>query len=178
MIRDLILEKVREAAGLLGLPGERVMTKSTKDNLTLPRPRIELDFLPETYESSGRLLGPPAAAENIGRYKRELYLVSLPIAAQILASDPIWLKEFSHRLVAALPRGFNDSAGNYVKLRASEGEWEGYSARRVGDQVIDPIVRRGYLLHLGAAWRVTREELVNYIRSVNLNHHIIVGGTQ
>ncbi len=56
-MRDLLLEKIAEAAELLGLPRDRVMTKSLKDNLTLPRPRLELDFLPETYTRTGRLLG-------------------------------------------------------------------------------------------------------------------------
>ena len=173
-MRDLILEKVREAAGLLNLSPDRVMTKSVKDNLTLPRPRLELDFLPETFERTGRLLGPiPAGAENV---KKELYQVSLPIAAQVLADDPAWLKEFCYRLIAALPRGFNDAGGNYVKLRASQGEWEGFTLKRVGHQVIDPIVRRGYLLHLNALWRITQDEMIKYITSVNFNHKVQIAG--
>lgn len=175
-MRDLILEKVRDSAELLGLPRERVMTKSEKDNITLPRPRIELDFLPETFTRTGRPLGSiPVGAESFHQ-RRELYQVSLPVAAQILFSDPARLKEFCYRLVAALPRGFNDAAGNYVKLRAHKGEWEGFTLKRVGDQVIDPIVKRGYLLHLNVTWRVTGDRLLNYITEINFNHTIKTTG--
>jgi len=170
-MRDLILEKVRDAAELLGLPRERVMTKSEKDNITLPRPRIELDFLPETFNRTGRRLGAePTGSQNIKAIRKELYQVSLPVAAQILTADPAWLKEFCCRLTAALPRGFLDAAGNYVKLQAAQGQWEGFNLKRVGDQVIDPIVKRGYLLHLNVTWRITKSELLNYISEVNFNH--------
>ena len=178
-MRDLILEKVADAAELLSLPRERVMTKSAKDNLTLPRPRIELDFLPETYNRTGRLLGSqPAGAQNIcaKTIRKELYEISLPVAAQILADDPTWLKEFCYRLAAALPRGFNDSLGNYVKLEAAQGQWEGFTLKRVGNAVIDPIVKRGYILHLNALWRVTKNELQNYITAVDFKSITKIAG--
>jgi len=178
-MRDLILEKVRDAAELLGLPRERVISKSLKDNLTLPRPRIELDFLPETYRRSGRLLGfKGSSAEYQKTLRQELYQVELPVAAQILADDPDWLKEFCYRLAAALPRGFNDALGNYVEIKAARGEWENFSVRRVGSTVIDPIVRRGYILHLNAIWRVTADELLNFVKSVDFKHDIIIAGGQ
>ncbi len=177
-MRDLILQKVAEAAEPLGLPRDRVMTKSARDNLTLPRPRIELDFLPETFERTGRLLGTLPAGTDQKTLRRELYQVSLPVAAQILANDPAWLKNFCYRLTAALPRGFNDAAGNYVKLQAHQGAWEGFTLKRVGDQAIDPIVKRGYLLHLKVTWRVTQDRLLNYINNINFNHTMITGGNR
>ncbi len=158
MIHGLIMEKVRDGAELLGLPRGRVISKSLSDNMTIPRPRIELDFLPETLTRSGRKLGiVPGDADSVN-IKRELYTVSLPIAAQILADDEDWLKEFSYRLIAALPRGFDDDAGNHVKLTATQGEWENMAVRRVGDTVIEPIIKRGHLLHLNALWRITANE--------------------
>ena len=175
-MRDLILGKVAEAAETLGMSRERVMTKSASDNLTLPRPRLELDFLPETYTRTGRLHGGPglpglSPGPGRMRYKKELYQVSLPVAAQALADDEEWLKDFSWRLLSVLPRSFNDKRGNYVRLAAAMGQWEGYEARRVGEAVIEPIVRRGYLLHLTAIWRICQEELVTYVGKVDLNVH-------
>lgn len=167
-MRDLILEKVRDAAELLGLSRDLVMGQSLKDNLTLPRPRIELDFLPETYQRTGRLLGGRKTGPAEMAVKKELYEVSLPVAAQIFADDPEWLKEFCYRLAAALPRGFDDPAGNYVKLVSAQGEWENFAVRRVGGTVIDPIVKRGYLLHLSVTWRITAEELVDLVNKVEL----------
>ncbi len=168
MIHGLIMEKVRDGAELLGLPRERVISKSLSDNITIPRPRIELDFLPETLTRGGRKLGAERIDQGALNIKRELYEVSLPIAAQILADDEDWLKEFSYRLIAALPRGFNDDAGNFVKLTATQGEWENMAVRRVGDTVIEPIVKRGCLLHLTALWRVTADEAAELIKTINL----------
>ena len=168
-MRELILEKVADAAVSLGLERSRVMTKSLADNLTLPRPRIELDFLPEALAATGRLQG--GAKDENGRplFRKELYEVSLAIAAQALADDPDWLTNFVWRFIAALPRGFDDARGNYVKLRAGQGQWEGFDLRRVGTVEIDPIVKRGYLLHLTAIWRISREEAVDFITQVNFN---------
>ncbi len=100
----------------------------------------------------------------------------MPIAAQALANDPQWLKEFCHRLVAALPRGFNDQEGNYVQIRASQGEWENYQVRRVGAAVINPIVQRGYLLHIRAMWRLTEDRLVDFVKQVNFQTNTIIPG--
>ena len=163
------MEKIRDAAELLKLDRNRVMTKSRADNLTLVRPRLEVDFLPETYTRTGRLLGGSKDEAGRPKYRKELYEVSLSIAVQALADDPDWLKEFCWRLIAALPRGFNDAQGNYVKLSAQQGQWEGFEARRVGEVIIDPIVRRGYLLHLTALWRISQDEPVTFVTDVHLN---------
>jgi len=167
-MRDLILEKVRDAAELLGLPREHVMTKSYQDNLTLPRPRVELDFLPETYQRTGRRLGEIKVSEGQLNIKKENYEINLPVVAQILARDPEWLKESCYQLAAALPRAFDDRHGNHVTMQAVQGEWEDFAVRRVGSKEIDPIKKRGYLLHLTVIWRMTSEQLVERISDINL----------
>lgn len=171
-MRDLILEKVRDAAGLLGLPREHVMTKSYQDNLTLPRPRVELDFLPETYRRTGRGLGTIKLSEDHLKIKKETYEIDLPVVAQILAKDPEWLKESCYRLAAALPRSFDDRHGNHVTLQATQGEWEDFNVRRVGVKEIDPIKKRGYLLHIRVTWRMTSEQLIEKVSGIDLK----VGG--
>lgn len=169
-MRDLILEKVRDAAELLGLPRERVMTKSDKDNLTLPRPRVELDFLPETFNRTGRLLGhKPAGVVDHKIIRKELWRINLPVAAQVLAIDPDWLKEFCYRLAAALPRGFDDQFGNYVEIDARQGRWEGFTVKRVGDAVINPLPKHGYIIHLNITWRITEDQVQRYITEFSLN---------
>jgi len=168
----LILEKVRDAAELLGLQRDRVMSQSLKDNITLPRPRIELQFLPETYERTGRLLGGQKEGGGLLKVKKELYQISMPVSAQIFATDEFWLKEFCYRLAAALPRGFNDAAGNYVKLSSRQGEWEGQAVQRVGSAEINPLPKYGYILHLTAVWRITSDEMMKLITKFDLK----VGG--
>ena len=53
-MEKLIMEAVTRAAVAAGLPAERVMTESAKDNLTLPRPRVEVQMQPATYKRTGR----------------------------------------------------------------------------------------------------------------------------
>nr|DAW17989.1 MAG TPA: hypothetical protein [Caudoviricetes sp.] len=48
---------ITQAALDAGLPEGRVIDMVKKDNLTLQRPRIELQFLPEKYTRTGRVLG-------------------------------------------------------------------------------------------------------------------------
>lgn len=170
MIRQLILEKVRDAAETLGLPRERVITQSKKDNLTLPRPRVEIQFLPATYLRTGRRLGRTETAETSAVEKKELYQITLPAAAQALADDPAWLRDFVAGLIPALATAFNDHSGNFVRLRCERGEWENEAVQRVGGNftVIEPLVKRGYLLHLNATYRATAEEAAALINNIQL----------
>ena len=73
-MEKLIMEAVTRAAVAAGLPAERVMTESAKDNLTLPRPRVEVQMQPATYKRTGRKLG-VTRTETRHITKRELYEV-------------------------------------------------------------------------------------------------------
>ena len=57
-----------------------------KDNLTIERPRIEVQFLPERYTRTGRKLAVTRTKTELVR-KRELYEVELTVNANILADD-------------------------------------------------------------------------------------------
>ena len=49
-------EVITRAALAAGLPEGRVIDMVKKDNLTIKRPRIELQFMPETLTRTGRTL--------------------------------------------------------------------------------------------------------------------------
>lgn len=168
MDHALVREVITTAALAAGLPEGRVLgTPSTSDNLTLKRPRLEVDILPETYVRTGRKLA-ARRLEARQTVKKELYSVRLEATCNVLAEDEAWLTAFCRGFLAKLPRGFNDDAGNYVKLTASEARFSMPPAKRVGTAEIKVFSRADTLLHLIFTWRVATETERDLIHTVNI----------
>lgn len=159
---------ITRAALAAGLPEGRVMDQSAADNLTIERPRIELQCLPERYSRSGRTLAYRRTKTELVR-KRELYVVDLSVAAHVLAEDRDWLAEFCYGFAAALPRGANDSRGNWVKIRADKATFSRPPDKRVGNAVIAVFERANQLFSLTFTWRITAEDAENLIPSFTIN---------
>lgn len=168
MIHALAAEIIRQAAQAAGLPEGRVIDQPKADNLTLPRPRLELQFLPEKYRRSGRKL-------HIGRTrevqirKRELFTVDLSVAANVLADNDAWLAGFCYDFTRLLPRGVNDSRGNWVKIQPEKASFGRSAAPRVGSASIEVFHRINQLYHITFIWRVTDEEMENLIQTFTIN---------
>lgn len=158
-------EVITQAALSAGLPEGRVMDIVKKDNLTIKRPRIELQFMPERYTRTGRKLAVTRTKTDLIR-KRELYEAELTVNANVLADDRAWLEAFSVAFVAALPRGGNDSRGNWVKVRAQEATSGREPDRRVGENVIEVFTRVNRLFVLTFTGRITGEEYDKLIRTI------------
>ena len=84
-------EAVTRAALAAGLPEGRVIDMVKKDNLTIERPRLEVQFLPEKFTRTGRKLA-AYRTEKTHIRKRELYAVELTVNANVLADDRDWLE--------------------------------------------------------------------------------------
>lgn len=181
---------ITQAALDAGLPEGRVIDMVKKDNLTLQRPRMELQFLPEKYTRTGRTLGlarhrrtgSAAAAQRsepetafsgeaiasapqdagpsvmVLTRTRELYEVVQTVNANVLADDRPWLEAFSVGFVANLPRGGNDSRGNWVRVRAQQATFGRSPDKRVGNQVIEVFTRVERLFVISFTWRITGKE--------------------
>lgn len=161
-------EVITRAALSAGLPEGRVMDIVKKDNLTIKRPRIELQFMPERYTRTGRKLAVTRTKTDLIR-KRELYEVELTVNANVLADDRAWLEAFSVAFVAALPRGGNDNRGNWVKVRVQEATFGRDPDRRVGEKVIEVFTRVNRLFVLTFTGRITGEEYDKLIRTIIIN---------
>ena len=161
-----------------GLPGERVISLSRGDSLTIPRPRIELQWLPETYTRTGRKLGhiKNDADKTRRTLKRELYQVKLDVSANILAETSLWIAAFERDFLAALPRSGNDTAGNWVKIRAARAEWANTPETRVGLDVIKVFEKAAKLLVISFMWRITEEEAQRLIPRINLDFKGVLYG--
>ena len=158
-------EVITRAALSAGLPEGRVMDIVKKDNLTIKRPRLELQFMPERYTRTGRKLAVTRTKTDLIR-KRELYEAELTVNANVLADDRAWLEAFSVAFVAALPRGGNDSRGNWVKVRAQEATFGREPDRRVGEKVIEVFTRVNRLFVLTFTGRITGEEYDKRTRTI------------
>jgi hypothetical protein len=169
-MREVSKRVIEAAAEAAGLPAGRVIDMSKADNLTIPRPRLELQRLPQTYQRAGRKLGfKPGSGPGKRILKKAAYSASLQIAANILAEDAAWLEAFTLNFVRSLPRGVNDEAGNWVKIRAEQAEWTEEPAPRVGLEAIKVFNQCEQLVVLSFSGLVTLEEeqqLIEHIKIV------------
>ena len=161
-------EVITRAALAAGLPEGRVIDMVKKDNLTIKRPRIELQFMPETLTRTGRTLNVCRQSTDQIR-KRELYEVELTVNANILADDRAWLERFSYDFVAALSSGGNDSRGNWIRVRASQATFGRAPDKRVGEKVSAVFTRVNRLYVVTFTGRITREEAEELIPSHTIN---------
>lgn len=166
---QLFATRILTAAALAaGLAEGRVMEQSAKDNLTIVRPRLELQFLPEQYTRSGRKLGVYRTKTELVR-KRELYVVRQEVAAHVLADDRAWLEAFCYDFAAALPAGGNDSRGNWVQIRAEQARFSKDADKRVGTSVIEVFTKVNRLFNVAFTWRISAEEAERLILSYTIN---------
>lgn len=170
-MRELARDIITSTATACGLPEGRVMNQVKKDNLTIERPRIELQYLPEKLTRTGRKLGVWRTKTEQWR-KREIYQAELDVAANILADDASWLASFSYDFLAQLPRGLNDSRDNWVRVRGQKATFGRPPDKRVGDDVIEVFQKVNELLLLTFTWRVTAEEAEQLIQTWKLNIHM------
>lgn len=164
-------EVVTRAALAAGLPEGRVIDIVKKDNLTIERPRLEVQFLPEKFTRTGRKLA-AYRAEKTHIRKRELYAVELTVNANVLADDRDWLEAFCMAFAAALPCGGNDSRGNWIRVRAQQATFSRPPDRRVGNEVIEIFTKVNRLFVLTFTGRVTAEEREALIPSWTINPNI------
>jgi hypothetical protein len=151
------MQIITGAAEAAGLPQDMVTDISAKDKLTLPRPRVEVDFLPDSYSRTGRKLD-VRRAQGIQTTKKELYEVRFDLTAHVYAEDPAWLEAFENDFVAAFPRGVEDQRGNWVKIRVGQATFKTAPTKRVGTQAIKVFSKIDTLFLVTLTGRVTSEE--------------------
>lgn len=167
-MKALAKDVISGAAVKAGLDAEKIYDAVESDNLTIKRPYLTIQFLPETYTRTGRKLGVKRNDAEIIR-KREFYELELNVAVQVLAEDEMWLSDFAYTFIRALPGGQNDSRGNWVKIRAEKAEFSRPPDKRVGNAVIEVFKKRDQLFDLTFTGRITSEEYEALIREYNIN---------
>lgn len=179
MIQAFGLEAIRRAAVAAGLPAERVIPAPLSNNITLPRPRIEYQVLPARYRRTGRKLGIIKGGKDnpVQTTKWELYEVDLDIQVNVLAPDTkaddaaadAWLAAFSQAFVAAFPRGGNDAAGNYVRIRVQRAAYARMAAPQIGEKAVRIFTRIGSVFVVTLGGRITSDRREDLLTKVNIN---------
>jgi hypothetical protein len=167
-MRTLAMQIITDAALAAGLPEGMVMDLSAADNLTLPRPRLEVDFLPDSLTRTGRKLAvtkKPAGTElaqassvPAAIIKKELYEVRFDLTAHVYAEDAAWLEAFEYTFVAAFPRGVDDQRGNWIRIRVNQATFKKEPTKRVGASEITVFTRIDTLFLITLTGRVTQED--------------------
>ena len=153
-MRELISDVITKAALKAGLPEGRIFGLAAGDNLTLPRPRLEIEYLPGSYERTGRKLAVTRAG-GMQTTKKELYEAAFDLTANALADDEAWLAAFEYGFVAAFPRGVDDARGNWVQIRVEKATFSTPPEKRVGDKEIKVFTKVNTLFALRFTGRVT-----------------------
>lgn len=172
-MRDLVFRIITAAAEAAGLPEGRVMDLSRADNITIPRPRLEVQILSARFQRTGRRL----AAMRDGKYltrKKERYEVRQSVSVNVLGAPEggeDWLSAFGYAFAQSLPRTVNDARGNLVRISIAEATPGGKAAPRVGLASIDPMPKRNQLFKLDFVWRVTEEEQAALITDITISTH-------
>ena len=179
MIQAFGLEAIRRAAVAAGLPAERVIPAPLSDNISIPRPRIEYQVLPARYRRTGRKLGIIRGGKDnpVQTTKWELYEVDLDIQGNVLAPDTkkedaaadAWLAAFAQAFVTAFPRGGNDAAGNYVRIRVQRAAYARRAAPQVGDKALRIFTRIGSVFVITLGGRITSDRREDLITKVNIS---------
>lgn len=170
-MQDLIFDVIAQTAGRLGLPEGRVLTEG-KDNLTVPRPRVEVQFMGEVYHSETKIIGITRFEDENGHFqelKKQLYIVREQAGLNVLAEDSGWLKTFCAGLIAEMPRGVNDSNGNWVKIRTESAEGKTSPEKRVGTTAIKVFNKVSKFLIVTFEGRITVTEQSRLLETVNIN---------
>ncbi len=170
-MQDLIFDVIRRTAEQLGLPEGRVMTEG-KDNLTVPRPRIEVQFMGEVYRSEVKTIGITRFKnenDNFQELKKQVYIVREQAGLNVLAEDSAWLKSFCSGLIAEMPRGVNDTLGNWVKIRIESAEGKTSPEKRVGTTSIKVLSKVGKFLVVTFEGRIAVTEQARLFETVSIN---------
>jgi hypothetical protein len=156
---------IRQAAAQTGI--EKVVLH-TASNLTLPKPRLEFEFLPETYIPTGRKIA-KRKADGKQIMVNERYEVDTPAMLYIIDNDDARIEHLSRKLVLSFPRGVADTYNNWVRIRAALAEWTGFKAPTVGLDAkrIEPLIERSYSVKVSFLWRLTYEEATPYIEQLD-----------
>lgn len=167
-MENTVIAQIERIALQAGLPEGRVKDLSRTDNITLPRPRIEFEILPETYERTGRKIG-ITRTKSSRTVKKELYEGSFDATVNVLAEDSVWLDTFCDDFVTLFPRGWNDARGNWIKARIQRATFGKKPTTRIGAAEIRVLPKVNTLLVIRFTRRLTEEEIANLIQTITFN---------
>lgn len=177
-MHSLAFSTISQAAQNAGLPESSIFAGVAQDNITLPRPRCEISFLPEEYSRTGKKLAIQRAVPEQAQQKliRELYTVNLDAQARLFATDAHWIEGFGFAFVAALAngeRGTHAPDGSWVEVRVRSASLEAPRGQRIGDKQIQVLPRLEKLYVIRFTWRITHAEYQGMLTDIRIQPPVV-----
>ncbi|AMK10854.1 hypothetical protein [Pseudodesulfovibrio indicus] len=166
-MRQFATEAITAAAVAAGLPESAVMVEPDKDGIMLPPRRVEIAYLAEQYTYTGRPIRKTRTEGKESTHRtltRERQSVRLPVRAVVRADDEAWLKDFSRRFIAALPKRMTDEDGNTVTVAVEKAEYGGFTTKQV-----EVFKKRSKSFHVAFTGMTVTEKEISLIKSVDIN---------
>lgn len=167
---------ITETAVKAGIPESNIIDIAP-DSITLPKPRLDIQFLPETAIKTGRKLAETRNADGVNNIL-SLYEVRLSVACNIYTSTVDELEKLSGAFIKALPRKFADAENNIVKLWFASGQWKATGGTQIGLKKIEPIKTRSRLIRIDFIYHVTTDRLTPYLKDFEFKHEVQYGKEQ
>jgi len=165
-MRETATNIITTAAISVGMAEKDVMMEPDSDSITLPKRRIEISYLAEQYAHSGHPLRkrPTPGKEKTHRtLSRKRHSIKLPVRVALKSDDAGWLKDFSRRFVAALPKRTTDEFGNAVTVSVEKAEYGGFTTKAV-----EVFKKRSKTYHITFTGMTTTESEIPLIKSVTI----------
>lgn len=162
-----ILEAMKNSAFIAGIPEENFFTKSAKNNVLLPKPRLEYEVFPALYTKTGRFLHLKSEQEN-RTLKKELYKKEWEIQCTVYADAPKWLEDFFSIYAENMPSHLNDTADNHVGLTIRNSLFIQEPEKRIGKESIHVLCTYALQFTLALQGRVT-----TMYKEKNITHVLI-----
>jgi len=156
---------ITAAAVSAGLNTDSVMAAPEKDSLLLPKPRLELSWMPEDLTRSFKRLSKFASTENPDTHRTvraQTYKRTLTVRAEFKTEDDNELETFMVLFISALPHKTSDSDGNLVTVTANRAVRGGLESR-----LVEVFSKRSNAIYLTFSGMIFRDDELPLIREVN-----------
>lgn len=163
---------IESAAVTAGMPSSSVMDKPAKQNITLPVPRLELDYMPETLERSFQRIVKFNSVTDPTIYRTirsRLYKRTLTVRAEVRSDDEAWMEAFAVDFIIALPGKTADENNNLVSIKAAQAVRGGF-----GSRMVEVFVKRSNAIHVIFTGMICRDDDLPFIRDVNVEDNISI----
>lgn len=171
-MRELAFNTIKTAAVSLGMKTASIMDQPAKQNITLPTPRLEIEYLDETLTRSVSRIAKfnaPDKPETHRAVRSRIYTRSLLVRAVIRTDDPDWLSSFVNSLLVTLPAKMADSENNLVEIRATKTVRGGFQTK-----MVEPFIKRSNALHIEFSGMITKDVSIPLITEVNVRDGVTI----
>jgi hypothetical protein len=174
-MRSFAESVITQAAVAAGLPAASVMAEPDKQSILLPKPRLEMAWLPEELtRAPKRLARLPRSTDGTSdthcRMRWVVYARKLAGRLTLRAEDGDSLETLTLAVLLAMPALTADPDGNAVTITAVTAARGGFLSR-----LVEPLPERSCSIHVTFAGWLCRDVSRPWIKTVTFNDPPVKG---